>query len=214
MTKVNAFNARSLIEQAIKNKSKFFLYQKKSNGWQSMKIDPIFEIGEKIKFDKTTHVCGNGSINGSVFASFRLNHKKNVFQTVLEGNSIHYPTSDIYIFPQRLFKKHQIKSGVISVKFWEESNPHDVHYGQVIDISASAIKILTPFECQDDYYVCVINSDPVIVNDAVYKRKELKNGRFETVFQLFGTETDIDKMKKINQVLNKLNKLNRKIKKF
>ena len=164
------------------------------------------------------------SIGDTLGGTFRLGHKKCMFNTTLmsvrhEGNgeiwTVRQP-EQLQQLQRRAYERAvPPKGSVIAVRFWKEtpngetpSDSRSVRHGQLEDLSAGGmrVKVADPKELETDRtYRCVFTprpGKPAMVLDAVLRHREASDqGRSSLGFQFVGMETSDEGLKILDRLV-------------
>lgn len=178
---------------SIEKKSRIRITQRNDTDWQIYKShlkSGSFEHGITMGEQHLTY-GRKGALSGEVGISLRLGHHKLLFSTIIQNNSLIWPTK-IAKLSRRAFERQQPKDS-LTVRFWTPKNREQV-YAQLEDISTGGMQIST---IARDYkigpYLCTIDYSTISVHtNAILRTVDLsKNQKRVTLgFQFVGLEFD------------------------
>ncbi|MHA2279544.1 MAG: hypothetical protein ACXAC5_01445 [Promethearchaeota archaeon] len=162
-----------------------------------------------IKIEEPTLLYGsNMRCTGPVAVSFRRGHKKMIFQTQIDGNTLAWPDQVVQV--QRRMFERQRPPEPITVRFWKANESFDsrqVFYAQLEDISGGGLAASAKNDHEEHHYTCAIQTNPVLVLDAILKHTKPCNERVIISFQFVGVDFDpINQLNRIGTVMRKWNR--------
>ncbi len=227
-----------ILEDSVRQERPLVLTHNSPDGWRTFKGVFVELAGGaptlSLRVDLREHQSPTllPTIGSTLGITFRLGHKKCMFNTVLLNTqrraeeaiwTVRKP-EHLQQLQRRAYERAvPPKGAIIAVRFWQEIPGQDssvdgrsVRHGQLEDISAGGmrIKVADPKEIElDRTYKCVFTprpGKPALVLDAVLRHREAADsGRASLGFQFVGMETTADGLRLLDRLVRVVNHFHR-----
>ena len=204
---VLAGNTCDALFNSVANTDFIRLSCKKRNSWQMMKAR--FEEGDLdrgIRISKPVVTYGPTKVSSSKMAiSFRLRHKKLIFQSYFDRNILTWPEQIIQT-RRKLFERQHPPEHV-TVQFWKTHDPSEIIHARLQDMSAGGLRVIAQgSNYEKGNYVCSIGVKNPLRLDAIIKSINHQQNYCTISFQFVGVDFDpIKQLNRIDKVLNRWN---------
>jgi len=223
-----------VLEQVVARGVHAILSHHAATGWQTFKA--AFASGSRASNTLTVRLFGPQIASPELFpapgdrmgVTFRLNHRKCVFSTLLESVqsepdrvvlNLRWP-DHLQQLQRRSFERVDVPRGrVIAVRFWQETTApagRDVRHGQLENLSAGGMRIRISHEFNvriGDAYKCVFASRPgapsTILDARVQHKEAVDDGRVSVGLQFLGLEASAEGQRTLERLARMVHQFQR-----